>query len=218
MTKSTLGILALFATGAIVSSGSPLWWPFAMIGSASFLAGVNDLLGQEPFANRLRRPRAWVTLWILYSAAGGAVEAVRMLPDLWQYAAPYEHPAALTALILLGYPVMFVIAVEAHALTSRWLGRGLAALGTLAIVVLVNEVPQALAPMWRVPAERSDFVHWLFALGYIAEVGVALTAFEWLARNRRDEQRSGHGGQKARKVQTLDASTEDGSETRRSGP
>lgn len=175
------------AVGVVLTAlGCVLWWPFVMVGGALLLSAANVAKNNEPLGRRLEWHPKWVlALWFIYVLAGAVVEAVRIVPDLWDYAPPYEHPVSVAVLIVIGYPAMFVLALEAYVAGrrsrgGRWGGVAVA----LAVVVCLNEIPNAFTPMWHVPTDGAGVVHALFAAGYVLEVTIAVGAFVALEREK----------------------------------
>ncbi|MFQ5528064.1 MAG: hypothetical protein ACE5GX_17630 [Thermoanaerobaculia bacterium] len=175
-----LGASGLLGGTVAVSISSPYWWPLFAAGGALLFGGLNAYTKADraPARFDVTDPRLWIT-YLSYVFAGASIETLRLILGLWSYNGYWETLPSIVALILIGYPLLFLFTLEVFLVTRRLSKRAWVA-AVIACVVLAawNEIPNLLAPMWTLADAHRGLVSWLSATGYPLETLVAVAAYE----------------------------------------
>lgn len=162
----------------LLGAESVFWYPVFLFGAPVTVAWLNRHRGQPSLISYLIEARQTrLSIYLLFAGSGLAVELVRTVPDLWRYADPLDHGAALVLWVALLYPLFFWLIFETYVFFIGVAGHpGLAALASLGLLVLWNDLPNHFVPLWQASEPASGLLPVLFSVGYVLEVAVALVA------------------------------------------
>jgi len=152
------------------------WWFIFTLGVFLCFGAVNDQQNQESLLHQVRKKnKALVKVYLGFLLAGAFVEAVRIIPDLWEYEGFYNRILGVFLLIVLGYPIFSAGIYEtyvffSHLFNSMWLG----GISASIFLLLWNDILNGLSPMWVINQPFASFVTILFVVGYVFEVAVAV--------------------------------------------
>ncbi len=176
------GVVLLLLAALLLLLGSIFWYLAFVAGGPLLLSRLNQETWQMSLPGYLHhRRRAILPVYAVFAGTGSAVELVRVLPDLWEYADPLNGVLASTIWIGAIYPLFFWLIFESFVLFKGITGKSsLGALLALAFLILWNDVPNLFLPLWTVNKPEPIFMRVLFATGYILEALIAVLVYEFL--------------------------------------
>lgn len=176
-----IGLALIVAGVAMVARSSVHWWSLVTLGVFVFFGAINSKVGAHSFFYHLHhKNKALVWVCVGYVANGLVVEAIRILPGLWEYAGTYNRPSGVAFFLIVGYPVFLAGMYETYIFFGGVLRS--ARLGWLAatlFVALWNETFNRLVPLWVINDPYTVPVTVLFLTGYVAETSVAILLARW---------------------------------------